>query len=252
MKNSLFSIFLLIIATFPTFAQDYSRMKEQADSAYASQNYETALTQYLGISDTVSDANLCYNIGCCYYRLDSISRAVLWFERALLLNPSDDDIRFNLNMARSKTIDRITPKHEMFFVTVFRGITNMCTLQEWAILCIALFAMMLISFSLFLFSTKFVVRKFSFYLSILLAAMVIFGNICAYQQKTISQAHVSGIIMTSAVSVKSTPSESGNDLFVLHEGTRVEVTDDTMKDWCEICIADGKVGWMQRKDMERI
>ena len=82
--------------------------------------------------------------------------------------------------------------------------------------------------------------------------LTVLGNVCAFAQRNFAANRHSAIIMAPSVTVRSTPSESGNELFVLHEGTRVEIRDDSMKDWCEVQIADGKVGWVARKVMETI
>jgi len=252
MKKYLFIIIALVQSNFGASAVDLSELKIQADSAYAREEYETAQQKYQLVADSVQDASICYNLGCCYYRMDDMARAVLWFERAYLLNPGDSDIRFNLDMARSKTIDRITPRHEMFFVSWYRWLTNVMSLQQWAVTCLVLFFALLISLSVFFFARGYNWRKMGFYLSILFLVLVILGNVCAFQQKSYLRNRHDGIIITSAVTVKSTPSESGNDLFVLHEGTKVHISDNEMKEWCEVEIADGKTGWIQKKDMEII
>ena len=95
-------------------------------------------------------------------------------------------------------------------------------------------------------------RKTGFYSFIVFFLLVILGNVCGYQQRYYAQNRNSGIIMSSAVTVKSTPAENGNDLFVIHEGTKVEIQDSTLKEWCEIKIADGKVGWIRKDVMEVI
>ena len=262
-KSILFLVAYLFFSMVSAFADqpaeqsenqpvDLVQLKAEADSAYTKENYEEALQKYALIADSVRDARLFYNLGCCYYRLDDMARSVLWFERAYLLNPGDHDIRFNLDMARSKTIDRITPRHEMFFVALYRQIVNLMSLQQWAVVCIVIFMLVLLSLGLFFFSKHYSLRKAGFYLSILFIILTVFGNVCAFQQKSFLRNRRSGIIMSPAVTVKSTPSENGNDLFVLHEGTKVYINDNEMKDWCEIKIADGKVGWIQRKEMELI
>ena len=245
-------LFLFAATSLGSFAEDVEVMKVQADSAYAKEEYEEAVRIYTQIAEQVQDANICYNLGCCYYRLDDMAHSVLWFERASLLNPGDKDIRFNLELARSKTIDRITPRHEMFFVSLFRSLTQLFSLRQWAVICISLFIVCLLSLCLFLFSDKYLLRKLAFFVGIITLILVIFGNVCAYKQKSILQNRNSAIIVASSVTVKSTPSQSGNELFVLHEGTRVEIRDNTMKDWCEVQIADGKIGWVERNVMEII
>lgn len=246
-------IFLSVIFFGTTlFANDISTLKTQADSAFAKEDYKSAVKLYDSISTQIAHPDIYYNLGCSYYRLDDIAHAILNFERAFILNPGNEDIRFNLDIAQSKTIDRITPKHEMFFFILFRNITNTFNQNQWASISIFLFVSSLLAFGLFSLSNKYSVRKYSFYSGILLLILVVFCNVCAHKQRTFIEEHTSAIIMATSITVKSTPSENGNELFVLHEGTKVEIEDNTMKEWCEIEIADGKKGWIPRSVMEII
>ncbi len=252
MKKIIIIFSVLLYAGLCAGAQELSQLKVEADSAYAREDYEQAQQKYQLVADSVQDASVCYNLGCCYYRMDDMARAVLWFERAYLLNPGDGDIRFNLDMARSKTIDRITPRHEMFFVSWYRWLTNIMSLQQWAVTCIILFLLALVSLSVFFFSRRYSMRKFGFYLTFVFIFLTILGNVCAFQQRSYLRNRNAAIIVSPAVTVKSTPSDSGNDLFVLHEGTKVNISDNEMKEWCEVKVADGKMGWIQKKDLEII
>lgn len=233
-------------------AEDIYILKQEADSAFANDEYEQAINLYSRVAKQTESADVCYNLGCSYYRLDNMAQSVLWFERAYLLNPGDDDVRYNLELARSKTIDKIIPRHEMFFVTIYRNLVNMMSLHSWTITCIALFVLALLAFSLYLYSNRVVIRKVSFLAAFILILLVVLGNICASQQRKWAKNRDTGIIMQSAVTVKSTPSDNGNDLFVIHEGTKIKIHDNSLKDWCEIQIADGKVGWIQKKTFELI
>lgn len=252
MKKITSIIFFILCVATSTFANDLATLKTEADSAFARENYTEAAKLYEQITKEISHADVFYNLGCTYYRLDDMAHAVLNFERAFLLDPGNENIRFNLNMARSKTVDRITPRHEIFFVTLYRNITNAFNLQQWATICIALFIVSLIALGLFLLSNNYNIRKYSFYCMLSFFLLTIFCNLCAYNQRQFVENRTSAIIMSTSVTVKSTPSESGNELFVLHEGTRVEITDNEMKEWCEIQIADGKVGWIPRSVIEII
>ena len=227
-------------------------LKQEADNAFAKEEYEQAVNLYSKIAKQTESADICYNLGCSYYRLDNMAQSVLWFERAYLLNPGDEDTRHNLELARSKTIDKIIPRHEMFFVTIYRNLVNMMSLHSWSITCLVLFILALIAFSLYLYNNRTAIRKISFFFAFILILLAVLGNVCAFQQRKWAQNRDAGIIMQSAVTVKSTPSENGNDLFVIHEGTKIKIHDNSLKDWCEIQIADGKVGWIQKKTFEII
>ena len=222
-------------------------LKTQADKAFAAEQYEQAAKLYHQIADSVASVNVYCNLGCTYYRMDDMAQSVLWFERALKLNPADDDIEANLQLAREKTIDRITAKHDFVVLDIFHRLTSLLSLSQWTWTCITLFVLSLLMLILFLVADRISLRKCGFFASIFFLLLCILGNVCAlYQQHEMSQ-HNAGIVMSSVVTVKSTPSEGGNDLFLLHEGTRVEIRDNSLKDWAEIEIADGKVGWIQKK-----
>ncbi len=233
-------------------AAEADSLKVLGDSAFAKEDFKTAVTHYKAVAEMGESAAVCYNLGCCYYRLDDMARSVLWFERAALLDPSDEDIRFNLDMARSKTIDHITPRHEMFFTAAWHSMTSWLSADEWAAWAVAFFVGMLLLFFMYFFSSDIVVRKTGFFGALLSLVLVLLTNALAYSQRRMQVERSGAIVMTPAVTVKSTPSKSGTELFVLHEGTRVEILDNTMKEWVEIQIADGKVGWMEREQLEQI
>lgn len=242
---------MLMTAAFVR-AAEVDSLKVLGDSAFAKEDFKTAATHYKAIAKMGESAEVCYNLGCCYYRLDDMARSVLWFERAALLDPSDEDIRFNLDMARSKTIDRITPRHEMFFTAAWHSMTSWQSADEWAKWAVAFFVGMLLFFIMYFFSADIIVRKIGFFGALLSLVVVLLTNALAYSQRRMQVERSGAIVMTPAVTVKSTPSKSGTDLFVLHEGTRVEILDNTMKEWVEVQIADGKVGWMEREQLEQI
>ena len=95
-------------------------------------------------------------------------------------------------------------------------------------------------------------RKAAFSSAVLLLLVTVLSNVCAQQQRKFKQIHTSGIIIAPAVTVKSTPADNGNDLFVLHEGSKVEILDNSLKEWCEVTIADGKQGWIPKKSFDLI
>jgi len=195
---------------------------------------------------------LYYNLGNAYYRTENITRAVLNYERALLLSPSDPDIRFNLQMARSKTIDKIVPEQEMFFVTWYRSLVNMASVDGWAMIALVCLGLAIVLALIYLFSNLIWLRKVGFFGAFLMIIIFVCSNIFAHQQKKQLVYRTGAIITESAVTVKSTPAKNGVDLFILHEGTKVTIIDASMKEWKEIRLADGKEGWIETRQMEAI
>lgn len=243
-------LLLALMAWLPSDAGAIT--KANADSAYARQQYQQAIKDYEELLHDGVSAELYYNLGNAYYRTDNITRAVLNYERALLLSPGDGDIRFNLQMARSKTIDKITPESEMFFVTWYHALVNIMSVDGWARTALVSFALAIVLALAYLFSARIWVRKVGFFGGLAFIAVFILANLFAYQQRQELVNRTGAIIISSAVPVKSTPSRSGTDLFILHEGTKVEITDGTMRGWKEIRVADGKEGWIETSKIEII
>lgn len=252
MKRYFIILFCLLSFALNISADDIDSIKTQADSAYSREQYDKAIMLYEKIAKKTSNYKVFYNLGCSYYRIDNIAKSILWLERSSRLNPSDEDVQFNLSLVRTKTIDRITPKHEMIIVSIFKKLINLMSVNSWSIVCISLFIVSFVFISLFFFSNILSLRKIGLFMFVLCILLCILGNICAYQQRSFSMNYSNGVVMSPAVTVKSTPTDSGNDLFVIHEGTCVEIKDSSMKDWLEIQIADGKLGWIPKKTLELI
>ena len=227
-------------------------MKVWADSAYANEDFATAEQIYIDLAQQGESAPIYYNLGCTYYRQDNMAKAVLWFERASQLDPSDEDIRFNLAMARSKTVDRIIPRHEMFFASAWKTLMHSHSVTEWAYMAVGAFTLTLLLVAMYLYCSSIGLRKAGFFGAMFTLILCILFNVLAYNLRSYNDKQNAGIIMEPAVTVRSTPTKSGTDLFVIHEGTRVEIKDNTMRDWAEIQIADGKVGWIEKNTYETI
>ena len=243
---------LFIAALLLSFVSASAQTKAEADSAYVQEHYEQAISLYNKLLETGASASVYYNLGNAYYRTGDMAHAILAYERAYLMEPGDADIRFNLQLARTKTIDKIVPESEMFFITWFRQMIDWYSADQWGRAVVVCFALFVVSLLLYFFAGRMLWRKVGFGVGVCTLILAVLFHIFAYQQQQKLLVRTHAIVMSSSLTVKSTPSTSGTDLFVLHEGTKVEITDDTMKDWKEIRLADGKVGWVPVKTIERI
>jgi hypothetical protein len=140
----------------------------------------------------------------------------------------------------------------MFFVTWYHSLVNLADVDRWAYLALGSLAMAIVLALLYLFAGQVWLRKIGFFGGIIAVVGFLLFNVFAWQQKTFMQSRSGAIIIQSAVPVKSTPAQGGTDLFILHEGTKVSITDDSMDDWKEIRVADGKEGWIQANQIEII
>lgn len=226
--------------------------KAEGDSAYIRNDYASAIQIYETLLQEGEAAELYYNLGNSYYKTNDIARAILNYERALLLQPGNQDIRANLEIARAKTVDKVTPVPEIFFIAWGKSLINCLSIDAWAILSVVCFVLFLISLSVFFFSRRTAWKKVSFVSSLVFIVIVILGNIFASQQKDELMNRKEAIILSPSVTVRSTPSESGTSLFIIHEGRKVEIKDDSMREWKEIRLEDGKVGWLPASSIEII
>lgn len=249
-KASGFSFVLMILMLMPLSANAIT--KQNADDEYAKGNYQQAIKDYQEILKTGVSSEIYYNLGNAYYRTDNITQALLAYERALQLSPGDNDIRFNLQYARSKTIDKITPETEMFFVTWYNSLVNFTSVDRWANTAIVSIVMALLLILVFLFAPQMWARKSGFYGSAVFLLLFAFANLFAFQQKHELETKQGAIVIAPTVNVKKTPAASGTDVFVIHEGTRVDITDRGMKQWRGIKLADGREGWLKTSQIEEI
>ena len=246
-----FGVVLLLI--FMGFSLSASAVtKQNADTEYTKGNYQQAIKDYEDLLKNGVSPEVYYNLGNAYYRTDNITKAVLAYERAHLLSPGDEDINFNLQFARSKTIDKITPVSEMFFVTWYKALVNFTSVDNWAKTGILSIILALVLVLVYLFAPQLLLRKAGFFGGILFFVVFLLSSLFAYQQKQILVNRTGAIIVAPTVNVKKTPSRQSADQFVIHEGTRVDITDRSMDGWRGIHLADGRDGWIETKQLEEI
>ena len=224
-----------------------------ADSAYIQGDYLTAIDIYESVIETQgTNATLYMNLGNCWLKRDEVAKAILCYERAYLIDPSDPDIRFNLELARTKTVDKVAQVNELFIVVWFRKLLSVFDVNGWALFTVILFTVAMILTGVFLFSKKRGVRKLSFSFSVIFLLLSILSFIFATTQMGNIRNRDTAIIMSPSITVKSTPSSAGTDLFIIHEGRKVQILDSSMKEWVEIRLEDGKTGWIPVNVMEII
>lgn len=230
-----------------------AQSKSEADSLYFQEEYEKASAAYLSLLQKHSESSdLYYNIANCYYRMDSLPKAVLYYERAYRLSPGDDKISSNLSFVRTKINDKYVPHSELFFVTWWKIFSCSLCVNAWLIFALILFVVMLIGFLVYVFLHIEKLRKIALHTAFICLFLSLLFNLCAiYQYRTMS-IRDSAIIIRQNAEVKSTPSSSSSDLFVLHGGAKVRILDDSMKEWVEVCSEENKAGWIERKKIEII
>ncbi len=237
---------LFCVSSIGMYAQEADI--KAAETAYVAEQYDKAIEIYESVLKSYGDSyELYYNLGNSYFKIGKMAPAILNYERALLIKPGDGDIRFNLEMAKQQT-DKIEPLQDFFLKKWFRSVQNLIGVDSWAAVGIVSFVLFICCLILFFFSKWMRLKKLGFYMGILLFIAVVFANIFAYNQREELLNRRGAIVFSPTVTVKSTPDNSGTDLFVLHEGTKVFIR-NSVGDWNEIVLEDGNIGWINKKDI---
>ena len=241
---------ILLVVSFSAHAST-SRW-EAGNRAYIDGNYEKAIEEYSVIIDGGEySMKLYYNLANAYFKLGKMGKAILYYNKALRIAPSQEDIRHNLALAEAQTKDRITVIPEFFLNRWLRTVRNAMSCTAWSVLSLLSLALILVFALLFLLASRIRWRKVGFYCAMCAAVLFIVTTAFALSSRTDMLSHNEAIVLSSAISVKSSPDRSATDLFVLHEGTKVRILSE-MDEWNEVVIADGKKGWVEAKNIEEI
>ena len=225
--------------------QDAERWFEQANAAYNAGSYDTALMLYDQVVATeLESVPLYFNMGNAYYKMREYPMAIYYYEKALKIDPGNEDVRTNLAIANLAIVDKIEEVPQSFIVKGWNGLKNAFSGQQWTVLSLVAFALLLVSAFLFLRARRMGMRKLGFFMGLVMLLVFALSVIFAAQLKQASMTEDQAIIMAPTVTVKSTPNEVSVDLFVLHEGTKVEILDHA-DGWNKIKIGDGSIGWLQ-------
>jgi tetratricopeptide (TPR) repeat protein len=225
---------------------------KEAENAYKSEQYDKAIEIYETVLRNYGDSyELYYNLGNSFYKRGRIADAILNYERALLIKPDDEEVRINLELVKQQTVDKIEPIEEILPARIFRLAQNSLSVDSWATVGIVGFVLLILCLTSYFFAKWMKLRKLGFYLGIILLIIVISANIFGYNQKHDLQNRNGAIVFAPTVTVKGSPDQSGTDLFVLHEGTKVFIR-STVGDWHEIALEDGNVGWLNKSDIKGI
>ena len=221
---------------------------EKANEWYDQGAYEKALSIYDSLyNEGYENTAIAYNAANAYYRLGNIGMATVYYERALKHSPEDEDVLFNLEILRELTVDDIKPLPKPLFVMWFRALSSSLSWLTWMVMSIVLIWLSWISHLYRRWRGKRGVQ----WPFVLLSALSVLLLIIAFENYTYNQSRVEAVVLEDTVYIKNEPNASGSDLFLLHEGTVVEVRDQ-LGEWLKIWLADGKVGWVNASALEKI
>lgn len=254
MKRYLLIVISLLLGANFVSAQVYEQTFEEGNKLYAEANFKAAASQYQKIVDAgYASSKLFYNLGNAYYKQKQYAKAILYFEKAYVLNPSDSQIKHNLEFTRLQTRDKIEAIPSFFIKEWADGIRNLLSANGWSWLSLASILSAGILFILYRFTGTIFFKKIYFFLSCFFVLVLIVAIWNANSKTQSIRYPNSAIVLAPVVVVKSSPDQSGKELYVIHEGTKITLTDTpSVPGWREIKIADGNVGWVQNSTFEVI
>lgn len=250
-KNILIIGLLILTSTFISFgkANENNNTLDSANIAYSKGNYTKAITLYESVLNNNLEApELYFNLGNAYYKTNTIGLAILNYERAKKLNPHDEDIIVNLKLANLKIEDKIDVAPQLFLTEWKNGLVDLMNEKNWSIFCIVIISFSLIAFGIY-FSSRYVnLKRLGFFSGAVLFILSVFIFFIAQHSYNMEKNSSDGIIISPSVTVLGSPNEKGTKLFILHEGTKVNITQEE-DNWMEVKIANGNVGWLKKQDI---
>ena len=235
-RTMIAAVVLAVSAVTAAGARDVDSLWAQAVNEYTAENYEAALAAFTSIEEAgYVSPDLYYNMGNCCYKLGHrLGLSILYYEKALKLDPSYEDAAVNLEIAREGTLDRIEAVPEFILLTWFKAFRDTLSSDAWAWIALTLLLTVAVMVLLF-------------------RAVVFMAISAAFAFNLRSAVEDSGeaVVTVPVSSVKSSPGSTDQSLFILHEGTKVSVV-DSLGDWYRIELSDGRQGWMEGNDVEII
>jgi tetratricopeptide (TPR) repeat protein len=249
MKQNL--VILIFIVTTFSFAQN-TALFEKGNALYNQGEYEEAIDVYLTILHTKNhSAELYYNLGNAYYKLNKVAPSIFYYEKALQLSPNDNDIKNNLAFARNMTIDAIYVMPESGLAKFIKNITNYMTFDGWAKTAVVLVCCFVVLFLFYYFASATMGKRMAFIGSMGSIILIIFTLTLAFHKYNLDKNDKPAIVFIQESKVRAEPNLRSEESFTLHEGTKVQIL-DTVKSWKRIKLADGKTGWISEADIKAL
>lgn len=243
--------------SFPLFAADsHEILLKEGNTLYEAGKYKESAEVYESIIEQgMSSATLHYNLGNAYYRLGKVAQSILHYERSLKLDPSQEDVIFNLRLANLKVVDNIEPLPEFLFADFFNGTLNSRSSGQWGIVTLVFLWAALGLGLAFLFAQSPVLKRVGFFGGFACLGLALFLLFVSWRKYDKEHHSREAIVTAANAYVKASPDASAQDLLILHEGVKLDVRRGT-GEWTEISLSDSKagkiVGWMETKAMEEI
>ncbi len=246
--KKLFTI-LFFIFSLNSWAQN-TALFNKATEAYNAGDFNKAIENYLAIISAGEHSSaVYYNLGNAYYKLNQIAPSIYYYEKALLLNPNDNDIRTNLGYAQNMTLDAIDTMPQTGYAKMYNDIVGFLHFDQWAYIAVGgvvLFVLLYLVFHFLRYATQ---KRFAFIASFVALFIAIVAVILAALQYNDYLSDQPAIVFDTEVPVNSEPNLRSQQVFQLHEGTKLQVLEE-LNDWYKIELSDGQTGWLNSESVK--
>lgn len=247
--KKIFAYITLSLLSLNMFSADVDALADSAQNYFMQTRYAEAVVLYDSICRMgYSSSDLYYNMGNCYYRLNEIPYSVYYYEKSLMLNPSNSDAEFNLNIANRslKQVVEVLPKP--FYERWGTAVLGFMGTDAWTIFNIIMLALVLAGIALYLFMGSIALRKLGFSVAVIAFVLFILTAICAYKSSVMITENNYAVVFEQSM-VKSSPNADAVNSFEIFEGLKVNVV-DSANGMYNIRLADGKEGWIDANDVK--
>jgi len=259
MKAKYFYLFIISILLFSQncFNQEINQTLndkfQEANYLYNDSKYEKSIEKYFEIIDAgFHSPELYFNLANSYYKINDIPNSILFYEKSLKLNQSDQDVLNNLEMVNNALVDDISEVPESFIDLKLNQLSSLLTYSNWGTLSILLSFGFLSFFVIYLFSIKPLIKRITFVSLFVFLFTTIITSQIALQSYEKNYLEEYAIIFSAKIEIKAEPNERSDNLVTLHQGTKVKIIDNFNNQWIKIKLVNGQEGWISKNEIKII
>lgn len=259
MKTFIISILFTLLGSVSLMGQS---LVAKANAEYDKDNYAGALQLYQQVAqEEGTSSDLYYNIGNTFYRMGDLGHAVLNYERALILNPGNEDARTNLEFVNSKIQTKIT-EDKSFVIQLIDNFVEWQSSNSWAVIAAICFILLIGGILLYVFATTIMLRKVGFFGGGIMLLFAVVAMMCSIAVKTKVETKNKAIVIKPSVTLSTVPripKDKNEEAFILTSGNKVTIVDsvenktgETKEIWYDVKADDTHRAWLKSNDVEKI
>lgn len=249
MKKLFFLVFVLVSAL--SWGQN-NALFDQGKEHYKNGKFQEAINSWEKVLDNGKhSAEVYFNLGNASYKLNKVAPSIYYYEKALQLAPADKDIKTNLKFAENARIDAVEPLPKTIFKRWYEQLAGVLTYDGWAIVAVTGAVLFVLLFLSYWFAGAETKKRLFFITSIISVLVLLVGLTMAYQTYGDVLKDQPAIVFSESTEAKSEPNMGSENAFVLHEGTKVQITAQE-DSWVRVLLANGKDGWIPASDVKRL